>query len=222
MATLARGGLAFPRAYSGRLAAPTALTLSLVGPVVLGAALPVARIGVWSYALQWLLAIAVLLLAWHERLTLRALGVRALTARDLLAVSIAFVLGIVVVVAAGSVLARLGTSGVESVISRLAGQDLGQRVIGVCTAGVTEELLLRGYPIARLRTLTGNYRLAVFVSLALGLVHLPVWGVGGAFQITAWAVVITCLYAWRCSLLACSGMHLLNDSFVAFVLAGRV
>ncbi len=76
----------------------------------------------------------------------------------------------------------------------------------VLTAGITEEILFRGYPIERLYELTGNMYIAAFLPwLAFTLLHVYFRGVGGAIQIGARSIP------------ACMTMHILNDA-CAFLL----
>jgi membrane protease YdiL (CAAX protease family) len=76
-------------------------------------------------------------------------------------------------------------------------------VISVVRAGVSEEVLFRGYPIERLQELTGSRTLAALLPLVLfalahvgpwGWAHMLVGGIGGA--------LLTLLYMWRRNLWA--------------------
>jgi uncharacterized protein len=90
----------------------------------------------------------------------------------------------------------------------------------IATAGITEEILFRGYLLERLGRLAGRGAVGVLGSLvAFGLVHLPAWGPGASIHITTWAAVVTGLYVWRRNLVACMLVHLLNDGLAAFVFA---
>jgi membrane protease YdiL (CAAX protease family) len=84
--------------------------------------------------------------------------------------------------------------------------------ISVVRAGVSEEVLFRGYPIERLRELTGSNAVAAMLPLALfalahvgpwGWTHLIIAGFGGA--------MFTLLYFWRRNLWVNILAHILVD-----------
>lgn len=90
------------------------------------------------------------------------------------------------------------------------------------TAGVTEELLFRGYPIERLSSLTGQMGLGALIAYgAFVALHLPFWGPEGTVQIGVCSLVVTALYIKRRNLPACMLMHLLSDGY-AFPAAKEV
>lgn len=91
-------------------------------------------------------------------------------------------------------------------------------VIIALTAGITEEVLFRGYPIERLAELTGELWVGAAVTfVTFTAVHIPFWGLGGAIQIGAWTLVVTVVYVRTRNLIACMLMHIANDLF-AFVI----
>lgn len=110
----------------------------------------------------------------------------------------------------------LGTT--EGGIVKLGTFPIWLRIVISLVAGTTEEILLRTYPIERLKEWTGNIWFAAVISILLfaGL-HLPFWSLGGAIQIGLATIVWTLIYVKTRSLWAVIIMHILNDLF-AFVL----
>lgn len=103
-------------------------------------------------------------------------------------------------------------------ITQLAQTPIALRIAIVITAGITEEILFRGYPIERLTSMTGRVVLGAGIAyLVFVLLHIPFWGWGGTIQIGIWSLIVTALYVWRRDLPACMVMHLLNDAY-AFIL----
>lgn len=85
----------------------------------------------------------------------------------------------------------------------------------ILTTSITEEILFRGYPIERLRILTGHLWIGVAVSLVLFLIpHLVFFGPQWLLYQGAGLVLFYILYVWRRSLVACMVMHLLGNSLL--------
>lgn len=118
---------------------------------------------------------------------------------------------------------RLGVGGdVEGELADLGSLSLGQRLVVALVAGVTEEVLFRGYPVERLVELTGSPLLAGGVStLAFGLAHYGFWDRGSTVQITVTGGVLTGIYLVTRSLPVVIAVHALNDA-VGLVIAARI
>jgi membrane protease YdiL (CAAX protease family) len=158
-----------------------------------------------------------LVVAW-ERRPLASIGFRSAGWRGLLLGVAGFLLGALLFIATAPLVLALGLEGTTPGIMRLAQLSLAERAMVVVTAGVTEEVLFRGYPIERLAGLLGGVgRAATIAYLVFVALHLPFWGPGGTIQIGAWSVVVTWLYVKTRSLLPGMLMHLLNDAY-AFLL----
>ena len=168
---------------------------------------------------EWGITILLLLvILFWERQPLSSIGLWKMDWKDALLGVGGFILGSFVFVATIPLLERLNLGTTGAGIAELAQVPLGLRVAVVLTAGITEEILFRGYPIERLNMLTGNLPLSAGLAyLAFVLLHIPFWGPGGTIQIGLWSIVITALYVWRRSLPACMLMHILNDAY-AFIL----
>jgi membrane protease YdiL (CAAX protease family) len=167
----------------------------------------------WSVTL---LLLAVILL-W-ERQSLSSIGIRKTTWNDVLWGFVGFLLGALVFGITTPVIKALHLTGTESGILQLGKLPILFRLAIVLTAGITEEIIFRGYVIERLNILTGRIgwgaAIGYFVFVVL---HLPFWGWGGTIQIGLWSLVVTILYVKRRNLPACMLMHVLNDAY-AFLL----
>ncbi len=207
----------------------TGVAFALVGPVLLDALLETAvslegfAAGAASLGLDWLhAAVLVALVLWWERRPLRSVGVRRTGWRDLAWSLAGFVVGVLTFAVTAPVVQALDLGTTGSGIAWLASFPVWFTVLVAVTAGVTEEVAFRGYPIERLAELTGSAWLAGGVTWAVfTALHVPLWGVGGALQIGVWTVVVTALYVRRRNLQACILMHVLNDLF-AFVVLPRL
>ncbi len=88
----------------------------------------------------------------------------------------------------------------------------------VISAGFTEEVLFRGYPIERLTELTGSRWFGAIVPIVIfGAVHAPFWGLGHALVAGMSGLWLTLLYLWRRNLWTNIAAHALLDGLV-FVL----
>lgn len=85
-------------------------------------------------------------------------------------------------------------------------------------AGITEEILYRGYAVERLSFLTGRRSLAGIIAGAAFLATHWSWG-GTQMIIVGFAtVILTGLYLWRRDLICCMIAHALTD-LIGFTLA---
>lgn len=168
---------------------------------------------------MWVLAGGLLaLVLWWERRSLASIGLTVPSGRDVLWGVAGFVVGALTFAITTPLIGALGLEDTGSGIQTLAQLPLWLVVLVAITAGVTEEILYRGYPIERLAELTGSiWTGAVLTFVVFAAAHVPFWGVGGAIQVGVWTVVVTALYVWRRNLVACVVMHVLNDLY-AFVL----
>jgi membrane protease YdiL (CAAX protease family) len=106
----------------------------------------------------------------------------------------------------------------EQGLMRLMATPLWFRCAVVLTAGITEEILFRGYPIERLLDMTGNLWLAAAIPLAVFvLAHLGTWSLGHLVGVLFGGLVLTALYLWQRDLIACIIAHTLIDSLIIFL-----
>lgn len=169
--------------------------------------------------LEWVPTLVLLgLILFWERESLDSIGLRSMSWRDGLWGVVGWLVGTVAFNLSTPLVNALNLDTAVTGVAQLAKVPLGLRVAIVLTAGITEEILYRGYPIERLTALTGRLGLSATISyLLFVLLHVPLWGLGGALQVGSLSVVLTALYLWRRNLPACMLMHILNDTF-AFIM----
>lgn len=110
----------------------------------------------------------------------------------------------------------LGITSNEGTLEMIVGLPLWAVTLLSVTAGVTEEVLFRGYPIERLTEVTGSVAVAGTITLAVFmLVHVPMWGIGHLITISGVSVVLTIMYAWYRRLAPVVIAHFLFN-FVSF------
>ncbi len=168
---------------------------------------------------EWILALVLLgiVLLW-EKQPLISIGIKTMSWRDVLWGVIGFVVGAFSFILTTPLVTALGLGTTSSGIAQLASTPIALRIAIVITAGVTEEILFRGYPIERLNNLIGHLGLSALIAyVVFVLLHIPFWGLGGTIQIGVWSIIVTILYIKRRNLPACMLMHILNDAY-AFIL----
>jgi CAAX protease family protein len=112
-----------------------------------------------------------------------------------------------------SMIQKMGTSGFETGLARLAPRPVLFLLFAALTGGVTEELLFRGYAIERLAWITGKYWLAGLISTTLAaLLHLPMWGWGPVATFFISGGMMTIFYIFTRDLLACMIAHVIIDA----------
>jgi membrane protease YdiL (CAAX protease family) len=165
-------------------------------------------------AIYWLLVAATLaFVVLIEKRPLSSIGWRKPGIVDAL-IGVAFAVAIVAGLAALYlvILPALHLDETQA-IDKLAAAPMWWLAISVVRAGVSEEVLFRGYPIERLKELTGSNAIAVVLPLVLfslahvgpwGWTHLIVAGFGGA--------MFTVLYVWRRNLWVNIVAHVLVDA----------
>lgn len=172
---------------------------------------------------HWLVAgVVIALVLWGERRRLASIGLERPSGRDVGWGVIAFVVGVTAFVAVQPLIEALGLTPAGRGVEMLTNFPLELLIAVAVTAGITEEILFRGYPIERLTEVTGNVWVGAAITFVVfTLAHVAFWGVGGALQIGVIGGVLTVLYVHRRNLVACIVMHTLNDLF-AFVVVPLV
>ncbi|MBV7539151.1 CPBP family intramembrane metalloprotease [Duganella sp. sic0402] len=106
----------------------------------------------------------------------------------------------------------------EAGLMRLLATPAWFRWAVVITAGVTEEIMFRGYPIERLYELTGSLWIAALVPLTVfTLAHLGGWSWGHLIGVMFGGSLLTGLYLWQRDLVACMIAHVLIDALIIFL-----
>jgi membrane protease YdiL (CAAX protease family) len=170
----------------------------------------------------WLLALAILFIVRQEGTSLASVGVRRPNAATyLIAAAVAAVLVLLFPTIEG-VLSLFGIAGSTPTLDRLSRLPPWLIFLGTIRAGVTEELLFRGYLIERLTFLTGRKGYASIISLEIFvLLHLGSWPPGHLIYVAIAGGALTLLYVRRRDLICNIVAHVLTDS-AAFLAAAFV
>ncbi len=200
--------------------------LALGGPTLLVAAKRAAYFGgegggsyIYLVAMWGVTLLTILVLALGERQPLSAIGFRRFTWASL---GFGIALGAVVIAAfplASLILKALNIPNPQTAIAAAATMPLWLRVGTLLTAGVTEEILFRGYPISRLKVATGSTAIAVGLPFVVFVVlHLPSWGAAHLLFVSVAAVLFTLAFVWRRNLWANIIAHILADAVPLLIL----
>ena len=176
------------------------------------------RVGV-QLLVQWILTTLIVLVVLRgEHRRLDSIGVRRARPWDAVLALMGFVAAAVLVQLTMPLISALGFDTLEQGVRRLSELPVSLRLAAAVTAGITEEILFRGFLVERLASLTGRLRLGALLSWALFTVlHIPGWGVGGALQIGIISTLFYLLYLRRRSIVPCVLMHVMNDLYAFLV-----
>lgn len=168
----------------------------------------------WNWLAVGLLVLFILMI---ERQGVPSIGLRWPTAADLGWAIVFFVLATV----AFTTLTSLFPSPPSDGMALLLGLPLPILIGLIVTTAVTEEVLYRGYPIERLRALTGHLWLGTIVSLAIFMApHLVFFGPPWLLYQSLNVALIYALYLWRRNLPACMLLHGLGNAMILFPALG--
>lgn len=202
------------------------IVIALFGMDMLGVFLPavmdVPRPLGWVVLLapHWIVtAVVVGIVLWIERRRLVSIGLTRPSLRDVLLGIVGFVAGVASFVVTGPLVRELGLTSTGAGIATLDTLPVWVVAATAVTAGITEEVMFRGYPIERLTELTGSVWVGAGVTFVVFTVgHVGFWGLGGAIQIGVWTLIVTLLYVRTRNLPACILLHTANDLFAFVVL----
>ena len=159
-------------------------------------------------AIEWTVTLLIALYVFgFEHRTWADLSLRRIMRRDVLAM--------VAAIAVGSALAGIAGRFVQTpttfpnLLRQLAALPITLRVALVCTAGICEEFLYRGFAIEEIGRLSGSRWLGAGISLLVfTLAHGGLYGWTSALIIPfAIGTALTLLYMWRRNLPACMSIH---------------
>ncbi len=217
-----------------RLASLAGLVLALGVPVALTFSRTTATAGggdsvvgvVLNEAVMWGLALIVLaLVLFWERRPLGSIGLVRPTPDALRTGAALTVPLLILAVAAGAIVQAAGQpieTGTQETL--VMGLPLWVQLFAAISAGFTEEVLFRGYPIERIGELTGRRWVGgVLPVIIFGALHAPFWGVGHALVAGLTGLWLTLIYLWRRNLWIAITAHALVDTlaFVATDFAAR-
>jgi membrane protease YdiL (CAAX protease family) len=163
--------------------------------------------------LMVIIVLPLLVVYWEGR-SLKSIGLRALSVRDLLAAAAIFfafllvsprLIGMAYKIPVVAAQLRLGGNLYASLPKWLDWS-------GLLANGIAEEVGFRGYAMERIEELTGSKFIGASVPFVVNvLVHAPVWGLYGMLVKAPILLLLVALYLWRRSLPACVLAHLLID-----------
>ncbi len=92
-------------------------------------------------------------------------------------------------------------------------------LLSVITAGVTEEILFRGYPLERLQEITGNKWISGLISMVFFVaVHATGWNLAHIVGVVIpLGIILTGLYFWQRNLLFVMIVHVVIDLPLVFI-----
>lgn len=215
-----------------RLSLPTAIGLSisllvplfynlLVGPLLLEPRLNGTSYALIGFGVLWGTTLALFLLVRvGEGQPLSSVGLQRLAWRwVLVAIGLGMALSLAVPLLTVLVSQVIPASETGTIDSATAQYPAWLLVVGVITAGVTEEVLFRAYPLERLIALTRKPWPSAAISFAgFVVLHAQSWNwahiVGVVLPLGA---VLTALYLWRRNVLFVVLVHTLIDLPLVFI-----
>ena len=202
----------------------TGLLLALLGlPVIamLTSNFPEQTRAIWGLALTWIVAIALLILVkYGEGRPYSSIGFSPITIKEgLLAIGIGIVLSISVPLLTLLASQFLPSAEDGSILDATVQNSWQMLLLGVLTAGITEEIIFRGYLIERLQELTGRPLIAVGVSvLAFALPHILNWNVTHVLGVVLpLGLILSWLYLWKRNILFNMIVHVVIDLPLVFI-----
>jgi membrane protease YdiL (CAAX protease family) len=202
----------------------TGLLLALLSLPVIGmltSNFPEQTRAIWGLALTWIAAIVLLILIkYGEGRPFTSVGFSPITIKEgLLAIGIGIVLSISVplLTLLASQLLPSATDG--SILDATVQNSWLMLLMGVLTAGITEEIIFRGYLIERLDELTGRPFIAVGVSvLAFALPHILNWNITHVVGVVLpLGLILTWLYLWKRNIIFNMIVHIVIDLPLVFI-----
>jgi membrane protease YdiL (CAAX protease family) len=165
---------------------------------------------------QWvIILILFLIIFFWENNSFSSIGIKKIEKKDLIWGFFVFIIQIITLFTSEKLVnyLNLTSQGIETTnILMLPTLTI---IFLIITAGITEEIIFRGYLIERLNLLSNSLIMSAIVSYVLFILfHIPFWGIGGAIQISIWAIPITVLYIRRRNLTTCIIIHLIYDSTI--------
>jgi uncharacterized protein len=209
-----------------RIASIVGLIFALVIPAALSASGPgelpsdanITGAVLFNEALMWsltLIVFAVVLFGERRRLSSIGLGLPdwpAIRTGILMTVLL-----LVLAMGAGAIVQAVGglsqNGGTQTGL--VLGLPIWLQLFVALSAGVTEEVLFRGYAIERMTELTGSRWLGAIVPIVVfGALHAPFWGIGHAIVAGMSGLWLTLIYLWRRNLWTNITAHALLDALV--------
>ena len=174
-----------------------------------------------GFFVSWLLSgIIILIVLRVEKQSLESIGLVAIHWKQiLLAVGIGIFLSSTVpllTMLASKIIPATDEGSISAVAESVSPLLL---LASVITAGITEEILYRGFPIGRLSEITGSTWLAVLVAVfAFTLPHFLGWNLAHVIGVVLpLGVVLSLLYLWKGNLLLNMIVHMMVNLPLVFI-----
>ena len=202
------------------LATP-AIYVLFIGPVFLKPNVYEPLFTLINFGVLWMLAFGVLFFTHKiEKLPLTAIGWKPLSWKWIfIAIGIGVLLSLLVPVftlLVSAIFPPSDTGTITEVSSRFPWWIL---LLSVVTAGVTEEIFFRGYPLERLLESTGNKWISACVSLVFFVaIHATGWNIAHIVGVVIpLGIALTGLYFWKRNLLFVMVIHVIIDLPLVFI-----
>lgn len=166
--------------------------------------------------LQWIIVlILILIIFFWEKKSLKSIGLKKFEKKDVFWGFIVLVIQVITLFASEFLVKSLNLVSQSSGTANALLLPISLRIFMVLTAGITEEIIFRGYLIEKVNFLTKHLIFSALLSYFVFIIfHIPFWGIGGAIQIAIWAIPITILYVKRRNLTTCIIVHLVYDGAI--------
>ena len=170
---------------------------------------------------MWVLAgILVFIVVRGENRPLATIGLKKITVKEfLLAVVLGILLSLTVPVLLMLVSQIIPEAQEGNIAAATENVPAILLLLGVLTAGITEEILYRGYPIERVTEITGNKWVAFFISaIAFVLPHFVSWNLTHVVAVVVpLGFTLSALYIWKRNLIFNIIVHILIDLPLVFI-----
>lgn len=174
-----------------------------------------------DFAVLWGLALGVLFFTRNiEKLSLTTIGWKSLSWKWVFAaIGLGILLSLLVPVLTllvSTVIPPSDTGTITQVTSNFSWWIL---LLSVLTAGITEEILFRGYSLERLHEITGNKWISGLISLIFFVaVHATGWNIAHIIGVVIpLGIILTGLYFWQRNLLFVMIVHVVIDLPLVFI-----
>lgn len=206
------------------------LALSLLGYLIISVTLQIPSIkntllpnptAVLGFLFAWVLTGALILIViLGERRSLESIGIKIITIKDVLfAVALGILLSLsvpVLTLIASHIIPSSPLGNISSVTESVSVVII---FLGVLTAGITEEILFRAYPIERIIELTGNKWLALAISvIAFVLPHMAGWNLTHIIGVVLpLSLILSGIYIWKRNIIFNMIIHILVNLPLVFL-----
>ena len=163
---------------------------------------------------NWIIVIIlVTIVLFWEKNSLSSLGLIKIKVKDLKWIFIVLILGLILFFISEYLINSINLSSQSNETVALLNIPISIKILMVFTAGITEEIIFRGYLIERINILSSSIIFSSLFSLiAFTVFHIPFWGIIGALQVGIWAIPITFYYVHSRNLTVCIIVHILYDA----------